>query len=411
MISSRSATSVTIAAILICAALLFAGNGLFQTLLPIRATQEGYSSALIGWLGTAYFGGFTIGCFLGPKIIMSVGHARAFAGITALLTATFLAFPLFLDPFFWGFLRVLSGACLAMLYIVVESWLNDSASNAIRGRTLSIYIIVSNIVTMVGQLMVNSFDTLDATLFILVAMLICLSIVPISLTPTPAPSPVPSARLDLKALYRSSPVGVVGCLLAGAVEGAFWSLGPVFAQGRGLETADIALLMAAFVLGGTLSQWPLGWASDQIDRRIVILIVAFGTVITGLVIGFDIFPSSPITFVVAACHGALMIPIYALCISHANDVVPNERMVETSGGLLLSFSIGATAGPITASMFMRNDQPGGLFIFIGAILCLLGMFVIFRLLTENRKRPLEKSHFAQTSAASPAIFPTDTDLK
>ncbi|MFT7371036.1 MAG: MFS family permease [Octadecabacter sp.] len=96
MITSRLATSITIVAILICAALHFAGNGLFQTLLPIRATQEGYSSALIGWIGTAYFGGFTIGCFLGPKIIMSVGHARAFADITALLTATFLAFPLFL---------------------------------------------------------------------------------------------------------------------------------------------------------------------------------------------------------------------------------------------------------------------------------------------------------------------------
>jgi MFS family permease len=247
--------------------------------------------------------------------------------------------------------------------------------------------------------MVNLFVTLDLTLFILVAILIFLSIVPISLTPTSAPSPVSSTRLNLKALYRSSPVGVVGCLLAGAVEGAFWSLGTVFAQGRGLETADITLLMAVFVLGGTLSQLPLGWASGQIDRRIVILIVAFGAVITGLVIGLDIFPSSLITFVVSACHGALMIPIYALCISHANDVVLNERMVETSGGLLLSFLIGATAGPITASMFMRNNQPCGFFIFIGAILCLLGMFVIIRLLTEKRKRPLEKPYFAQTSAA------------
>ncbi|SEN81545.1 Predicted arabinose efflux permease, MFS family [Pseudorhodobacter antarcticus] len=409
MITSRSTTSVTIVAILSCAALLFAGNGLFQTLLPIRATQEGYSSALIGWLGTAYFGGFTIGCFLGPKIIMSVGHARTFAGITALLTATILAFPLFVDLLFWGVLRVLSGACLAMLYIVVESWLNDSASNANRGRTLSIYIIVSNIVTMAGQLLVNSFDTLDATLFILVAILICLSIVPISLTPTPAPSPVPSARLDLKALYRLSPVGVVGCLLAGIVEGAFWSLGPVFAQGRGMGTADVALLMAAFVLGGTISQWPLGWASDRIDRRIVISMAAFGTVVTGLVIGFDIVPQGLATFFVAGCHGALMIPIYALCISHANDVVPNERMVETSGGLLLSFSIGATAGPITASLFMSDNQPGGLFIFIGAILCLLGMFVIFRFLTEKREKPLKKGQFTQTSAASHVVFPTDAD--
>lgn len=409
MVTSRSTPSIAIVAILSCAALLFAGNGLFQTLLPIRATQEGYSGPLIGWLGTAYFGGFTIGCFLGPRIIMSVGHARTFAGVTALLTASFLAFPLFIDLAFWGALRLVSGTCLAVLYIVVESWLNDSTSNANRGRTLSIYIIVSNIVTMAGQLMVNSFNTMDATLFILVAILICLSIVPISLTPTPAPSPVPSARLDLKALYRVSPVGVVGCLLAGIVEGAFWTLGPVFAQGRGMGTADVALLMAAFVLGGTVSQWPLGWASDRIDRRIVIAFTSFGTVVTGLIIGLDVVPDGLAIFLVAACHGALMVPIYALCISHANDVVPNDRMVETSGGLLLSYSIGATAGPITASLFMPDGQPGGLFIFIGAILCVLGLFVLYRIQTEKTRIPHEKHLYKQTSAASPAIFPDESD--
>lgn len=149
--------------------------------------------------------------------------------------------------------------------------------------------------------------------------------------------------------------------------------------------------------------------SDRIDRRIVISSAAFGTVITGLVIGLNIVPEGASTFFVAGCHGALMIPIYALCISHANDVVSNDRMVETSGGLLLSFSVGATVGPITASLFMRNDQPGGLFIFIGGILCLLGVFVIYRLLSEKRMISHEKTHYAQTSAASPAIFPTDAD--
>ena len=409
MVTSRTNTAITIVAILCCAALLFAGNGLFQTLMPIRATQEGYSGALIGWLGTAYFGGFTIGCFLGPKIIKSVGHARTFAGMTALLTAAFLAFPLYIDFAFWSVLRLLTGVCLAIIYIVVESWLNDSTSNENRGRTLSTYIIVTNIVTMVGQLMVNSFDTTDAALFILVAILICLSIVPISLTPTPAPSPVPSARLDLKALYRVSPVGVVGCLLAGIVEGAFWSLGPVFAQDRGMETADVALLMAAFVLGGTVSQWPLGWVSDQVDRRIVISLASFGTVVTGIIIGLDVASEGIATFVIAGFHGALMVPIYALCISHANDAVPRERMVETSGGLLLAFSIGATAGPISASMFMRDGQPGGLFYFIGAILCLLGVFVLYRLVTDKRNKPREKHQYTQTSAASPAIFPSDAE--
>lgn len=405
----QTSSLVSIVTILICAGLLFAGNGLFQTLLPIRAGQEGYSTTLIGMLGTAYFGGFTIGCFVGPKLIMAVGHVRVFAGLTALLTATFLAFPLHVDPLFWAVMRVASGICLAVLYIVVESWLNDSSSNAKRGQVLSVYIIVTNIVTMAGQLLVNSSDTRGSALFLVVAILICLSIVPLSLTPTPTPTPIPSARLNLHKLYRVSPVGVVGCLLAGMAEGAFWSLGPVFAQGRGMITADIALLMAAFVFGGTLSQWPLGWISDKIDRRIVIVAVSFGTVLSGLSIGFDVVPPGAPTFILAVAHGALMIPIYALCISHANDSVPNSRMVETSGGLLLAFSIGATIGPLAASLFMRDTQTGGLFLFIGGALFSLGIFAAYRLAVDRRGRYREKVHFAVSSAASPSVFPTDPE--
>jgi MFS family permease len=410
MTSSSPTTAFgSVVTILICAALLFAGNGLFQTLLPIRAGLEGYSTSLIGLLGTAYFGGFAIGCFIGPKLIMNVGHVRAFAGLTAVLTVTFLAFPLYIDALFWGAMRIVSGICLAVLYIVVESWLNDSSSNANRGRILSTYIIVTNIVTMVGQLLVNSYDTREPTLFIVVAILICLSIVPLSLTPTLSPTPIPSARLNLRNLYKASPVGVIGCLLAGAVEGAFWTLGPAFAQGRGMVIADITILMAAFVFGGTLSQWPLGWISDKIDRRIVIAALSFGTVITGLIIGFGVLPSGLATFVVAAIHGALMIPIYALCISHTNDNVPNSRMVETSGGLLLCYSIGAATGPLSASSFMADGRTGGLFIFIGLVLFSLGIFVVYRLIVDTRQHGGEKTHFTPTSAASPSVFPMGTD--
>jgi MFS family permease len=407
--TSRVTSYGSVFTILTCAALLFAGNGLFQTLMPIRAGQEGYSASMIGLLGTAYFGGFAVGCFFGPKLIMSVGHIRAFAGLTAALTVTFLAFPLYVDAFFWGGMRFISGICLAVLYIVVESWLNDSSSNTNRGRILSTYIIVTNLVTMVGQLMVNAYDTQESTLFIVVAMLICLSIVPLSLAPTLTPTPIPSAHLDMRKLLKVSPAGVIGCLLTGAVEGAFWSLGPVFAQERNMITSEIAMLMAAFVLGGTLSQWPLGWISDKIDRRIVIAILSFGTVITGLLIGFGVVAPGYQTFVMATMHGALMIPIYALCISHANDNVPNSRMVETSGGLLLAFSVGAAIGPLAASLCMEGDRPGGLFIFIGGVLFSLGLFVIYRLIVDPSGHRLEKSVFVPTSAASPSVFPMEIE--
>jgi MFS family permease len=399
----------SIVTVLICAILLLAGNGLFQTLLPLRADQEAYSTTLIGILGTAYFGGFAIGCFFGPRLIMSVGHVRSFAGAAAILTALCLAFPIILDPYVWSILRVLTGMCLAALFIVVESWLNDRSSNQNRGRILSAYIIVTNIATMAGQLMVNLYSTRESVLFMIVAILVCLSIVPLALTPTVTPKPIPSATLNLKRLYRISPVGAVGCLLVGAVEGAFWSLAPVFAQERGMAISQVTLLMAAFVLGGTLSQWPLGWASDKMDRRFVIAGLASGTVVTGLVIGFVDLPPGWVMFAVALAHGALMVPLYAMCLSHANDNAPNELMVETSGGLLLAYSVGATIGPVAAAVIMEGDNSGGLFVFIAAVLLALAFFVVYRLLTSPLSQRGERVDFIPVPKTSPSVYSLEID--
>ena len=145
------------------------------------------------------------------------------------------------------------------------------------------------------------------------------------------------------------------------------------------------------------------------DRRIVIAALSFGTVMSGLAIGFDVLPAKIQTLALAVVHGALMIPIYALCISHANDNVPNSRMVETSGGLLLAFSIGATIGPLAASLFMGDNRAGGLFLFIGLVLFLLGVFAVYRLVIDTHQVGKAKGHYAATSVASPAVFPQDAE--
>lgn len=394
----------TIGVILLSSGIVFTGNGLLQTMLPMRAELEDFSTALTGALGTAYFAGFIAGCLVGPRLIRSVGHIRAYSGVVAVLAAFCLLFPLWVNPYFWAGLRFANGICLAITIMALESWLNDQASNDNRGRVLSLYIIVSNAGWIGGQLGINLADLAGATLFLLVTVAICLSVAPVALTPTTEPDPVPDARLDLRGLFALSPAGVLGCFLVGTAEGAFWSLGPVFGQQRGLEVLQVTLLMGAFVLGGTLSQWPIGRISDNHDRRFVILPVALATVGTGLAIAALDELSFAQTLGLAMLHGALMIPIYSLCLAHVNDNAPVERFVQVSGGLLLTYSAGAALGPLAAAPIMDHTGPGGLFVFVAAVLGLLGVVIAARLAMTGHLRRAHPGRYVPAPRTTQSIY-------
>jgi len=401
---SAASSSRTIAIILLSAGLVFIGNGLLQTMLPMRADLEHFSTAMIGLQGAAYFGGFIAGCVLGPGLIKSVGHIRAFAGVVAILAALILVFPLWLQAYAWVGLRMLTGACLAVTFMSIESWLNDQATNENRGRILSVYFIVTNAGWIAGQLAVNLSNLVGTTLFILVTVSVCLSVAPVALTPTKEPTPVPDARLDLRGLFALSLVGTAGCFLVGAAEGAFWTLGPVFGQQRGMAVFEVTLLMGAFILGGTLSQWPIGRLSDNHDRRIVILPVVLATVLTGLAIAFtgtlDLIPM----LALAVLHGALMIPIYSLCLAHVNDSAPPARFVHVSGGLLLIYSIGAVIGPLAAAPLMERYGPGGLFMFISAVLAVFGIVIIYRILAVRHLTRAYPGQYAPVPKTTQSIY-------
>ncbi len=406
---AQTSSLKSIASILLCVGFLVAGNGLFQTLFPLRADAEGFPVVVIGFLGTAYFAGFAIGCFWCPRIIKSSGHIQAFAGVAALTTAISLAFPILPDAYTWALLRFLQGIAFAALFVVIESWLNDCSDNSNRGRVLSGYIIVSNLMMIAGQLMINLYAVEADKHFILAGILICLAIVPLTLVRITAPTPITTARIDLRALYRLSPVGLIGCFLVGTAEGAFWSLGPVFAQLREFDVSDVAFLMAAFVLGGTLSQWPLGWLSDRADRRYIIAALAFGSVCTGLVIGYVDLTGDAAIFALAVAHGALMVPLYAMCLSHANDYAPNSKMVEISSGLLLAYATGAALGPVVASVFMGPDG-SGLFAFIAFVLLILGVFTCLRIVSHNRDYDYEeRAEFVPVPKTTSVVFSLEED--
>lgn len=402
-------TRASITTLLVGTAVLFLGYGLLITLLPLRAKLEVFSTAMIGVMGGAYFAGFAVGCLIGPWVVKKVGHIRAFAGFAAIAAVLVLVLPMAIDPAIWAGVRGISGICFAILFMVIESWLNDQSSNEIRGRVLSIYIIVTNLVTMGGQLMVNLSDPAGPVLFTFAAMLVCLSLVPLSLTPTSTPKPIATAKLRITKLYHTSPSGFVGCLAFGLADGAFWSLAPVFADAKGLPVADITFVMSLFVVGGSISQWPLGHYSDKVDRRWVIAFVCAGSVCTASALAFLDLDDRWLAYALACAHGAFMLPIYPLLLAHTNDYAPNSLLVETSSGLLLLYAVGAMAGPSVAAALMQVYGDGSLFLFIAGVLAVLLVYILFRLSRREIAKAEERVEFYPVPKTSPSVYSLETD--
>ncbi len=404
---NTAARSIT--TLLVGSGVLFLGQGLLVTVLPIRAQLEAFTATSIGLMGAVFFAGFALGCVIGPMAVKRVGHIRCFAGFAAIAAATVLVHPLAVSPLIWSVLRGLTGICIAVLYMVVESWLNDQASNEVRGQVLSIYIIVTNLATLAGQLMANAYDPLRPALFILVAMAISVSLVPMALTDTPAPRPIASARLRIIPLYRLSPTGFVGCLAIGMIDGAFWTLAPVFAQAQTMEVSEVTFFMGAFVVGGTISQWPLGRLSDKFDRRYMIAGCSLGTVGTGLGLAFLELHSPTHTALLAGLHGAFMIPLYALLLAHANDHAAQDALVETSSGLLLLYGGGAVVGPLLIGPIMEATGPGSLFLAMAVVLGLHALFIGYRVLRRPVAAIKDRATFVPVPKTTPSLYELETD--
>ncbi|MCP1335385.1 MFS transporter [Futiania mangrovi] len=388
----------SVVALLVSVGLLLMGNGLQTTLLPIRAAIENFSGVAIGIMGSAYFVGFVSGCVLGPRLVRRAGHIRAFAAFVALASAVAIIHPLWVDPVAWWALRAATGFCFAILYLVIESWLNERSTNETRGLVMSVYIMVNFAAIAVGQLLIVTYDPALFPLFSIASILVSVASVPITLSRAAAPAPIEVVRIRPVKLYRSSPVGVVGCFVVGLFNGAFWSLGPTAVTGSGFDANTAAVFMSAAVAGGALMQYPLGRVSDRIDRRLVLMgICLAAAVVSGVLFlgGFGL----PL-MVAGALFGAASLPGYAIAAAHAFDHAAPGEAVETSAGLLLANGAGSVVGPIGASLVMEGAGAFGLFAFTAAMQVMLAVFVAARMRVRAAPAQEEKTDFSLANAAA-----------
>lgn len=394
-----------VSALLVSVAILLTGNGLQSILLPVRAGLEGFSTVEIALISSCYFAGFAAGCKFGPRLVRKVGHIRSFTAMTAIASAIALLHAFLVLPAGWWLMRLVTGFCFAVLYMVIESWLNERSTQETRGVVLSAYMFISLTVVTLGQMLLPTADPAGMGLFALVSMLVSLAAVPVALTGSLAPAPIESTKVHVGALYGLSPAGVTASLVAGLAVGPFWALSPQFAAARGLDDAGVAFFMSAAVLGGALGQWPFGRLSDRVDRRLVIALAAALAAIAAALLTFLAAASHLALFTLAAIWGACAFPIYSLGVAHTNDRAEPGKFVETSSGLLLVYGAGAVVGPVLASFAMDTFGTGALFAFGAVVYVLLAGFVVVRRTRIAPAPAAEHVSFADVLQAVTTVSP------
>ncbi|MCI5073441.1 MFS transporter [Oricola sp.] len=389
------------------ALLMFAGgvNGL---ILPVRGSQEGFSSFSLGLLGTGWAAGYILGCLVMPRTVARVGHIRAFGAMTALAVVSVLATLLIVQPWAWIPLRGLTGFAFAGAAMIVESWLNERAEAASRGRVFGLYTMVNLAATTLGQMSLTLGDTATHLFFVLAAIFYALALLPSGLYASHQPNPLVGASLDLKTLWRNSPVAVVSVILIGISNSAFGTLGAVYADQIDLNVAAIALFMSIAILAGAGAQVPIGYFSDRMDRRLVLVGIA------GMAFLVDLFLilvqplPVPVALFASALFGACIFSMYPVIVAHANDHAPENYFLRTSGGLLLLFGVGSIAGPLIAGVIMSASGPSGLFMTTALThLSLIG-YALWRIRQRAAPTQAEKTDFVPVSPARFSTIETAT---
>ncbi len=390
----------TLVVLLVTTAILLLGSGLFGTLLGVRASLEEIPTTMVGLIMSAYFVGFIVGTHLCVRIAAQVGHIRAFATFAAVVTAMALAHSIWVAVLPWMVFRFISGIALAGLALLIESWLNAQARAENRGRTFAVYMVVNLSAVAFGQLLLTAADPATFILFAVTAMLFALSLIPTSLLRVQAPVLHEPTGLSAADLARRSPVGVAGCLAAGIVGGAFWGMTPVYLTDIGHPGSMVATFMFVTIVGGMLSQLPIGRYSDGRDRRRVIFVVAILSAIAATLVMLGSFAPFGALAAAGFLFGAFMFPIYGLSVARAHDLLTPEQAMEATRGLLLIFGIGASFGPFTAGLVMSALGAWALFGWIAVIFAVLALYSRHRLRFSEAIPADAQSHFVPAALVS-----------
>ena len=394
---------------------LMLAYGFQGSLLGVRAVKEEFSLTATGFMMSGYFVGYFIGAKTIPQIISRVGHIRVFAAFASVASLVVLIHAVYVSPFVWFLLRVLTGISMVSIYTVAESWLNDRASNKNRGSVLSVYMVILYGAMGLGMFLLNFSDPLNFEPFILISVITSAALIPILLTKRKAPTFKKISKMSLQEVFISSPFGMVSSFFYGTIQSALFTLLAVYATTMNFSIFQISLVTFLLAISGAISQWPIGKLSDMFDRRKVIIIVTFAAAFFAfcailssrqMYLPGDLATSKFWFYVFLILFSFCSLPMFSLILAHTNDFIPKEKFVAAGASLQFTFGMGAMGGPFLCSIFMGYVGPNGFFIFLLFFHVLIGIYGIYR----SRVRPVVENPDSQFVAMPQSITPAGIEL-
>ena len=389
--------------------------GFQGSLLGVRAVEEEFSLTATGFMMSGYFVGYFIGAKTIPQIISRVGHIRVFAAFASIASLVILIHAVYVNPFIWFLLRVLTGISMVSIYTVAESWLNDRASNKNRGSVLSIYMVILYGAMGLGMFLLNFSNPINFEPFILISIITSAALIPILLTKRKPPTFKKISSMSIQEVFISSPFGMVSSFFYGTIQSALFTLLAVYAATMNFSIFQISLVTFLLAVSGAVSQWPIGKLSDMFDRRKVIIIVTFAAAFFAfcailssrqMYLPGDLATSKFWFYVFLILFSFCSLPMFSLILAHTNDFIPKEKFVAAGASLQFIFGMGAMAGPFLCSIFMGMVGPNGFFIFLLFFHSVIGAYGIYR----SKVRPVIENPDSQFVAMPQSITPAGIEL-
>ncbi|PIE09932.1 MAG: MFS transporter [Rhodobacterales bacterium] len=381
--------------------LMMVGNGIQGTLLGVRGGIEDFSTLTMSIVMSAYFVGFLGGSQLAPDMIRRVGHVRVFAALGSTISAVLILYPVMVTPWAWVAGRVVIGFCFSGVYVTAESWLNNAADNSNRGKALSLYMIVQMAGIVAAQQLINFGDAGGFVLFIIPSVLVSLAFAPVLLSVQPTPAFETSKPMSLRELVRISPTASIGMILLGGVFAAQFGMASVYATEAGLTLSELSLFISTFYVAALVAQYPIGWLSDRVDRRVLIFALSLLGGVGALAPLLLPHSLTVMTFAAVLVGGASN-PLYSLLLAYANDYLDHDDMAAASAGFVFINGVGAIFGPLVIGWLMGVMGPSGFWAVIAVLLLVLALYAAYRM-TQRASLDVDTVPYAPVLASASPV--------